>query len=360
MQPVNGISIYPNLLPLEETIQYIQQAGQHHFEYVFSSLHIPEWSLDEQLDFVSQIVDVIHSYPMKLVVDMRGSLVQHMMHEPEYASRFQALQLDGIRVDFEINSEVLAMIKQIGIDCIFINASILNSDEINHYYQLSQSLGLQVIACHNYYPRPETGLSAEFYLQQKALFDARNIDTIAFIPSHEHPRGPIYSGLPTLEHHRYLSLEQAVLDLRENLHTSHIFIGDGHASELELQQLQRICHDRIISLKIELLDTQYDDLLFSNVHTIRYDSGLYQLRIEGTRQMASHSQLTIPPHNTVARNRGAITFDNERYLRYEGELQIIKQDLPADSRVNVIGHVADEDLWKLSYLSSDYQVQFVK
>ena len=34
--------------------------------------------------------------------------------------------------------------------------------------------------------------------------------------------------------------------------------------------------------------------------------------------------------------------DNENYLRYEGEVMIMRQDYPKDERVNVIGTVRNE------------------
>jgi len=39
--------------------------------------------------------------------------------------------------------------------------------------------------------------------------------------------------------------------------------------------------------------------------------------------------------------KGSITIDNENYGRYTGEIQIIRSDLKADDRVNVIGHVPE-------------------
>ena len=41
----------------------------------------------------------------------------------------------------------------------------------------------------------------------------------------------------------------------------------------------------------------------------------------------------------MPRNRGTITIDNEKYLRYSGEIQIMKENFEADERVNVIGHI---------------------
>jgi hypothetical protein len=48
----------------------------------------------------------------------------------------------------------------------------------------------------------------------------------------------------------------------------------------------------------------------------------------------------IQPEHCVARRRGCVTIDNVGYLRYSGEVQLMRRDLPADEKVNVIGEVS--------------------
>ena len=42
----------------------------------------------------------------------------------------------------------------------------------------------------------------------------------------------------------------------------------------------------------------------------------------------------------AVRPGGTVTMDNRLYGRYSGEIQLIREDLPADEKVNVIGHIA--------------------
>ena len=56
--------------------------------------------------------------------------------------------------------------------------------------------------------------------------------------------------------------------------------------------------------------------------------------------------------NTTERLVGSVTIDNERYGRYQGEMQIAKRNLPMDEKVNVVGRVIDEDLSLLKYIKS--------
>lgn len=65
----------------------------------------------------------------------------------------------------------------------------------------------------------------------------------------------------------------------------------------------------------------------------------------------------IPLH-TTARPIGTVTIDNNRYGRYQGEVQITKTDLPADEKVNVIGHVVGDDLALLPYIEGGQKWMF--
>src|SRR5699024_1506552 len=61
------------------------------------------------------------------------------------------------------------------------------------------------------------------------------------------------------------------------------------------------------------------------------------------RHYAAIGEGGLKPENCVERLAGSITIDNDKYLRYQGEIQITVNDLPADEKVNVLGRVIDED-----------------
>ncbi|WP_438360499.1 DUF871 domain-containing protein [Lactiplantibacillus plantarum] len=69
---------------------------------------------------------------------------------------------------------------------------------------------------------------------------------------------------------------------------------------------------------------------------------------------------TMPPMQTRKRPVGTITVDNSRYGRYMGELEILKQSLSADPRVNVVGQVVTTDLSLLALIGSNQAVQFIR
>ena len=100
------------------------------------------------------------------------------------------------------------------------------------------------------------------------------------------------------------------------------------------------------------------ELLRQCYHT-RADEARDCFRAEECRIYCKKNNLTVSPENTVARRAGDITLDNVNYQRYMGEMQILKCDLPADERVNVIASLNEEEQKLLKYLTSSTAFQFV-
>lgn len=76
--------------------------------------------------------------------------------------------------------------------------------------------------------------------------------------------------------------------------------------------------------------------------------------------MAEFAQKIVPDH-CVERNAGCITIDNERYLRYSGELQVVLQDAKQDDRVNVVARLQNlSDLKKLAYFREGYTYELIE
>ena len=64
--------------------------------------------------------------------------------------------------------------------------------------------------------------------------------------------------------------------------------------------------------------------------------------------------------HTIERNKGCITMDNENYLRYSGEIQILKKDYPANEKINVIGQLQKEYIDILKVIDRNYKIAFVR
>ena len=58
--------------------------------------------------------------------------------------------------------------------------------------------GPQVMAMHNFYPRPETGLDKAFLQESTDALHAAGLQVLGFVPGDCELRGPVFAGLPTL------------------------------------------------------------------------------------------------------------------------------------------------------------------
>ena len=67
----------------------------------------------------------------------------------------------------------------------------------------------------------------------------------------------------------------------------------------------------------------------------------------------------IEPDNSPAeRNFGDITIDNQNFGRYAGEIQIVEDVLPADSRVNTVARIIDAEIFLSDYIKPNQKFSF--
>lgn len=353
-----SISIYPDKdMDMNRIKRYIQQAAHYSCRDVFTSAHMPEKSFEEQLTGIVDIATAVHKNEMMLTVDFGGRSLLEALRNKKYQNLIQQAEIDYIRLDYGYDATIMKKVYEIlGIRGFVWNASIMQECELLKYVSIcDQYTDMRIEACHNFYPRPETGLDITFMRNQYDLFHSRGIRVTGCLASMTHARPPINAGLPTAEVHRNMPLQEAALELDRTRTADSILMGDEFISEKELQQLHDIVRRQPLLLHCSFHPdiTAIEKKLLLKVHTIRYDSNSWILRSQTSREMAELAH-ELPAHNTMERRTLSITIDNERYLRYSGEIQFVLKDLPADERVNVIGWINNEDAWKLRYAKSGY------
>ncbi|MCY9141938.1 MupG family TIM beta-alpha barrel fold protein, partial [Peribacillus frigoritolerans] len=253
------------------------------------------------------------------------------------------LGIKGIRLDDGFDKETVISLTK--VFSLSLNASTLNEDE------LLAVLGGGVepeslIAWHNFYPRPETGLEEEFFHEQNRMFKKYGIPIFAFIPGAGSKRGPLHEGLPTLEKHRLMNPYAAGIELIQ--HVEGVYVGDQGTEDNLLENLTAYKNLKILTIRVE------SRLLQSGQYKLRPDVSQDVFRLQNTRVTAN-----VEPSNTAARSLGSITMDNDAYERYRGEVQICKRDLGANHRVNVIGRVIEDDIPLLSLLKPGQTIKLI-
>ncbi|CAM3926810.1 DUF871 domain-containing protein [Mesobacillus zeae] len=353
-----GFSVY-----LSESVKgqegYIRKMKDHGFTSIFTSLHIPEDDPGKYKDELAELGGIANEIGMELMADISPKSLHHLGFTWETADGLLSWGLTGLRIDYGVEDELIAELSQ--KMRVALNASTLTAQSLENM----KRLGLKVAAAeawHNFYPRPETGLARDFFHEQNKLITEAGLTVMAFVPGDEKRRGPLYQGLPTLEDHRFASPFAAYVDLKEQEGVGKILVGDVELGEDSLRQFTAYS-DGVILLRAKA-HCGDEGLLRSvaSIQTNRTDVARDVIRSMESRLYATIGTGGISPENTVERPAGSITVDNERYDRYQGEIQITKRDLPVDAKVNVIGRIIEEDRLLLPFIKGGkrFRIEWVQ
>jgi len=228
-----------------------------------------------------------------------------------------------------------------------LNASTITAQDVKELRDAGADFH-NLVAWHNYYPRPETGLGTKAFNQKNKFLKDNGFTVVAFTPGDDRLRAPLYQGLPTLEKHRHEHPLAGALDLLSSGNVDEVYIGDGGLQERTIRQFTNYLESGVIALAAEKYTSDFD-YIAAHTHVNREDAARDVIRSAEARFW---NIPTIAPNNMIARKRGAITIDNAQYGRYCGDIQIAKKPLPADEHVNVTGRVIKYDRDLLPFITS--------
>lgn len=351
-----GISLYPGLgYPLDLSFQYLELAQKNGFSRLFTSLHIPEANPQNIVFEFKQLVAAAARLGFEITADISPAGFEFLEAGVHNLQPLRKMGLTALRLDFGFDAAQIAALSKKGGLNLELNASTIDENTFHKIMVCGADLK-NIEACHNYYPRPETGLSWELFQKRSDFFRARGIKVAAFIASLANRRGPLGEGLPTLEEHRRLKPLNAAKHLFYAGVVDEVRFGDPLAQAEEIISVGAL-DENCVELKTDLFDclsTSEKEILFFT-HTNRYDPGEWTIRSAEARSLAVSVVLPRPPFQ---RNRGSVTIDNVKYCRYMGELQIVKKDFPVDERVNVVAKVIDEELFLLDFIAPGGKFRF--
>ena len=344
-----GFSIYLNRDLTADDYNYILAMRNAGLTTIFTSLHIPEDDPKVILKRLAELTKWCKNLETAVIADVSESGMARLGLALENEEQIESLGLTGLRIDDGVSPATVAKLSQ--KMPVALNASTINEDDVTALREHGANFeNLQ--AWHNFYPRPETGLDSNWLKEKNDWLHHMNLETMAFVAGDAVLRGPIHAGLPTLEKQRGENPLAAMLELKR-LACDHVFIGDASLSVQMIDSFKNYIKQQIITLRI---DKNLPELFNSEWHN-RPDVARDVVRLtEGrSRQLFN----VAPQENPEARSRGTITCDNTKYLRYQGELQITKRDLPADEKINVLGHVVADDLPLLNQIGAGQSIIFI-
>ncbi|MGC5772635.1 DUF871 domain-containing protein [Paenibacillus pabuli] len=332
---MSGVLVSLTEQSLEKTMEYLSYMQKNGFKSIFTSLQIPEEDPRELLEPLTRIGEFALRHDMLFMVDVSPRTFNHFSLQQLKASGVTGLRIDnGMEIDeiAELSHEWRVALNASTIDQAFLDG--LREQQANF---------ASLEAWHNYYPRPETGLDLTVFQSQNRWLQSQGLTVAAFIPGDGDLRGPLHEGLPSLEKHRHMSPFAGYLELVQECFVDNVLIGDLSVSPWTMQQFLA-WNEGTVLLGVE---KQRPSHVWEGAHHNRPDIARDVIRSEEARH---HFRGSILPEHTVERPIGALTIDNDKYLRYCGEFQIVLRPLPADERVNVIGYVAPRDIPLLSFL----------
>ncbi len=135
---------------------YILNMADLGYDVVFTSLQIPEEDKKNQMAYLGDLCQLLSAYQITYIIDVTPSLLNQTI----YSYMNQLPHGDFyIRIDNQLNIDLIKDIISQGFKCC-LNASTLTDSMLAHIYRTD--FNNQLLYCHNYYPRPDTGLSISF------------------------------------------------------------------------------------------------------------------------------------------------------------------------------------------------------
>lgn len=332
-----------------QTHNYILKMRNVGFKGIFTSLQAPEQDSDQVLKGLTELKKLCHDLGLELVGDISKAGMKKLGLEADLTS-LKSLGLTGVRIDAGFDNDEIAKISK--EFRVALNASTISEEDVISLRE-NQADFDHLEAWHNYYPRPNTGLDREWMIERNKWLKSYGFKVMAFAPGDGIKRAPIFESLPTLEEHRNVSSFFASLALFK-MGLDYVFIGDCDLSNESFDQFSEYLNKKAILLHLTENNNITEQLVKHSWHQ-RADLSRDVIRLEEGRSRQLFSQAKL---QAGKRSKGIITSDNEQYLRYEGELEIAKKDLPEDKRVNIVGKVADFDLPLLDIIGSNQMILF--
>lgn len=341
------MSVFPtDSLEAREAI--LKQAKKLDVSLFFTSLHIPE--AEGLATFVDWLKQLHIEYQYEFFADISPLTLERLNIKIDEVVTLKEYGIVGVRIDFGFSIAEIQQIAATGID-IAINASTVTKAELD----ILAPIG--VIGWHNYYPRPETGISEAFFLKQNELLRSYNIPIYTFIPGTTYLRAPLFLQLPMLEAQRGVNAYINYLLQAKKYKVDKIFIAEGIIDDISLERILRYKNEDIITLPVEGLRADVEEALMKRDWFIRIEETDMSWRVEETRALVE--ELSVMTDFPVGeRTIGSIYMDNIKYARYAGEIHLIHTVAAGNDHCNHVGELGHEYHVLLSVLDGRPKIKF--
>ncbi|ETY73434.1 PTS-associated protein [Lactiplantibacillus fabifermentans T30PCM01] len=355
-----GVSVYPERSTFEKDAAYLDLAAKYGFKRVFTSLLEIKGDQDEVVTNFKKVIAYANKLGLDVMVDVNPDLFKQLGVSYDDLSFFHDLGAWGVRLDLGFTGQEEARMTHnpYGIK-IEVNMS-----KGTHYVDTIMDYSPEkdnLLGSHNFYPQEFTGLGYDYFIQTSEQYRQYGINTAAFVSSNDATYGPwpMQDGLCTLEQHRGLDLAAQVQHLKMTGLIDDVLIGNAYASEAELKAAAEVFFSPLPLLHMHVaegISKAEHAALFDQPQTYRGDFSDFVIRSSETRVIYKNE--AFPAHHTNDVKVGDVLIDNDEFGQYKGELQIARRDFKNTGRINVVGHIVDNDRQLLSLLApwADFQL----
>ncbi|MCA0156559.1 MupG family TIM beta-alpha barrel fold protein [Tsukamurella sp. M9C] len=313
---------------------------------VFTSLHIPESS--GLRAFGAELAGLHRELGIEFCADVSPKALALLGVDLAGLGMLRAWGVTTVRIDFGFSPDEVRAIAAAGPFRIAVNASTVTPEE------LDELAGLDPVGWHNYYPRPETGLSEDFFAGQNALLRGRGHDVVTFIPGEREFRAPLQLGLPTLESHRHANAYVNHARVLAACPDTEVACAEGTVLPQHEEWIERRERHGEIVVPLASVPGAMRHLLDGPLR-LRPEGTAASHRIEGTRGGP------VPPDavNGTRRSRGSLQVDVASMGRYRGEVHLMREDLPLTAAQVRVAEIAGPYTDLVDLLRPGQTIRFV-
>ncbi|MDF2547593.1 MAG: outer surface protein [Anaerosolibacter sp.] len=354
-----GISIYPEQAAVEEHKEYLSLAAQYGFARVFTCLISVKGNKEQVLKEFQEIMGHGRSLGMEIIADVSPVVFEDFSISYRDLKFFKDLGVSGIRLDlgFSGMEESIMTFNPYGLKIeLNMSSGTKYVDNILTYHPNKE----HIIGCHNFYPHRYTGLSRKHFMKCSKQFKDYGIRTAAFVSSKEAAFGPwpLNEGLCTLEEHRNLPIEVQAKDLFHTGLIDDVIIANAFASEDELRTLSEL-NKEMLTLRAVLTEGISNierKIILDEVHFNRGDVSDYMIR--STQSRVKYKNHHFEAAHIKSIRRGDILIESSLYDRYAGELQVALKDMENSGKTNVVGRIAEEEIYLIDKIEPWHKFKF--
>ena len=390
-----GVSVYPDIRPLDEIAEYLRLASRYGFTRVFTSMFSVEGTNEEVLAYFRDLDAIAHECGMEVSLDINPACMKRLGATPSDLSVFAEIKADILRMDGaygeDDNYEMLCNPYGMKIE---YNASSLDPAAIEALVARGVDKN-RILACHNFYPQRYTGFRWDKFREVNTRLSKLGIRIGAFISSqapNTHGVWDATCGLPTVERLRFYPADLQARIMAATGNVTDILFGNAYASDEELaavaeavaevnpeptrEKARKVAADLIDSLKVagkgdivqkkvrieplfDISDLEREILFDFYPHIDFGDSSewIWRTRIE----RIVFSDETIAPRRHVGDTfeRGDVVIVNDNYKHYAGEVQVVLEPIADDGTRNLVARVDAEEMEMFDLIGDGDAVVFL-